>query len=311
MIPLLRAAIFSSLVIPTAFAQNPIIDVHVHAFGYDEYGYPPPPNEITGNVPKADSDTAAINATVAVMEEHNIVLGIASGPLDHVLQWTSNYPEMFWGGAYAGSRTWLPEPDRLRQLFESDSLKVLGELGLQYRGLAPTDSSVASYLALAEEYGVPLALHTGLGDSGMPYYDCCRNFRVRLGHPSLVEEVLIQYPNLDVYLMHAGYPFLSETKALLYIYPQLYVDIAVINWALPREEFHNYLRELVTAGFGDRIMFGSDQMVWPEAIRMAVDAVNTATFLTAQQKRDIFYNNAARFFQLPDDLISLHHAGME
>ena len=45
-------------------------------------------------------------------------------------------------------------------------------------------------------------------------------------------------------------------------------------------------------------MFGSDQMVWPEAIGMAIDGIESATFLTKEQKRDIFHGNAVRFFRL-------------
>ena len=81
-------------------------------------------------------------------------------------------------------------------------------------------------------------------------------------------------------------------------HPQVYVDIGVINWAIPRKEFHYYLRRLVEAGFGKRIMFGSDDMVWPEVIGRAIEGVNSATFLTPEQKGDIFYNNAAEFFRL-------------
>jgi uncharacterized protein len=39
-------------------------------------------------------------------------------------------------------------------------------------------------------------------------------------------------------------------------------------------------------------------MYWPEGIAMAVDGVNSATFLTHAEKRDIFYSNAARFYKL-------------
>jgi predicted TIM-barrel fold metal-dependent hydrolase len=85
----------------------------------------------------------------------------------------------------------------------------------------------------------------------------------------------------------------------MWAHPQVYVDIAVLNWALPRKEFHSYLRRLVEAGFGERIMFGSDQMVWPEVIGKAIEGVSSATFLREAQKRDIFYNNAVRFFRLP------------
>jgi predicted TIM-barrel fold metal-dependent hydrolase len=45
-------------------------------------------------------------------------------------------------------------------------------------------------------------------------------------------------------------------------------------------------------------MFGTDQGVWPELIERSIDAIDKAPFLTRQQKRDILYNNAARFLRL-------------
>ena len=50
-------------------------------------------------------------------------------------------------------------------------------------------------------------------------------------------------------------------------------------------------------------MFGSDPMVWPEAIEYAIESIETAAFLSTQQKRDIFFNNAARFLRLSDEQI--------
>ena len=57
---------------------------------------------------------------------------------------------------------------------------------------------------------------------------------------------------------------------------------------------------LVNAGFCKRIMFGSDNMVWPQAIEIGIDAINKAPFLTVGQKRDILFNNAARFLRLTE-----------
>ena len=54
-------------------------------------------------------------------------------------------------------------------------------------------------------------------------------------------------------------------------------------------------------------MFGSDQMNWPEAIDDAVREVATPPMLTPEQKRDILYNNAARFLRLSDSEIARHH----
>jgi predicted TIM-barrel fold metal-dependent hydrolase len=48
-------------------------------------------------------------------------------------------------------------------------------------------------------------------------------------------------------------------------------------------------------------------MYWPEAIGLGIDAVETADFLTKKQKRDIFYNNAARFLRLSAEEMERHH----
>ncbi|HTF30857.1 MAG TPA: amidohydrolase family protein, partial [Flavitalea sp.] len=57
------------------------------------------------------------------------------------------------------------------------------------------------------------------------------------------------------------------------------------------------------AGFGKRIMFGSDNMVWPQAIQQGIQSIHKADFLTMSQKRDILFNNAARFLRLTTEEI--------
>ena len=100
----------------------------------------------------------------------------------------------------------------------------------------------------------------------------------------LLEDVLVKHPNLRIWVMHAGWPMLDEMVNLLYSHPQVYVDVGVINWAIPRAEFQHYLRRIVNAGFGKRVMFGSDQMTWPQAIPTAIDGIQSATFLTGPAK---------------------------
>jgi predicted TIM-barrel fold metal-dependent hydrolase len=63
----------------------------------------------------------------------------------------------------------------------------------------------------------------------------------------------------------------------------------------------------VDAGFEQRVMFGSDQMVWPGVIERAIAVIEEAPFLNEQQKRDILYNNAARFLRLREEEIAQHH----
>ena len=111
-------------------------------------------------------------------------------------------------------------------------------------------------------------------------------------------------------MMHAGWPMLDNMVALLWAHSQVYVDISIVNWAVPRAEFHACLRRLVEAGIGKRIMFGSNQMVWPEAIGLAIQGVESATFLSAAQKQDIFNNNAVEFFNLGPRTAGEDRAGL-
>lgn len=223
-------------------------------------------------------------------------------------RWKSARPELFLTGIQTDYGKPILSPDSLKLLHENGKIDVLGELGLQYYGLKPDDPSMSSYYEIAEENGIPVCLHTGLGPPGGPH-SFAPDFRTTLGKPSLFEPVLVKHPNLKAFLAHAGWPYLSETIAMMYIYPELYVDIGVIAWALPKKAFYSALKELVDAGFGKRIMFGSDQMIWPGAITIAVETVSEAPFLSEDERRDIFYNNAARFLDLSEEEIIKHHSG--
>jgi len=273
--------------------------MHIHAFSWNHQGNPPPPNPVTGKVPMARTDNEVMEASLAELRRYNVVRAVAGGPREHVLRWLAAEPERIIGGTMMGPRFPLPDVSVLREDFRARRLGVMGELGLVYAGVAPNDPQMEPYWALAEELDIPVGIHTGLAPPNTPY-QCCPKFRNSLGNPALLEEVLIRHPKLRVYLMHAGYPYLQETKAIMHMYPQVYADLAAIDWIRPREEFHEYLRALVRAGFGKRLMFGSDQMVWPEGIGMAIEGIESASFLTEEQKRDIFYNNAVRFLRLDE-----------
>jgi predicted TIM-barrel fold metal-dependent hydrolase len=286
----------------TATNKNlPIIDMHLHSFPAGYMGESSIPNPVTGRPSSSTSDKAIMEATLAEMHRYNITLAMTSGPLDVLYRWKSEAPERIIGGVHFDEVTTLPDVEQLRQQFMSGRLGALGELVAQHSGLTLTDSLFEPYLALAEELDIPVGVHTGLGPAGTPY-TCCPKFRVTYGNPILLEEVLVKHPKLRLYIMHGGWPYLEETKAIMAVYPQVYADLATISWIIPREEFHEYLKDLIRAGFGKRLMFGSDQMVWPEAIGMAIEGIESAKFLSKEEKRDIFYNNAARFLKLKETM---------
>ena len=185
-------------------------------------------------------------------------------------------------------------------------------LNLKLRGtIAADDPSLEPLFALAERLDVPVGFHIMPGGPpGGIYLLGMKDARVANANPRQLEEVLVRHPDLRVYVIHGGWPYVDDLKAMLYAHPQLYVDISAINWALPEAELHAYLRSLVESGFGNRIMFGSDQMVWPQTISIAVESVQSSD-LSPEQKAAIFYDNAARFLELSDDEIAMHKRGTD
>jgi predicted TIM-barrel fold metal-dependent hydrolase len=260
----------------------------------------------------ATTDDAVVRETIAVMERRNII-GMVSGEPDLMATWRAAAPtriipglDLRIGADASNPHVAARTPAQVRTLFESGDFQVLGEIMAQYEGVTPNDPRLEPYWALAEELDVPVGIHLGPGGPAEPY--ASPGYRARNSSALGLEDVLVRHPRLRVYIMHAGYPLIDDLRALLFNYPHVYVDVASIDYTEPRAAFYAYLRELVEAGYGDRIMFGSDQMIWPGVIEPAIAAIEDAPFLTPEQKRDILYNNAARFLRLSEEEIARHHA---
>ena len=282
---------------------GPIIDVHLHAYPADE-AIPDIANPADGTKPGVKTGEEHRRKVLAEMKRLNVVKGVVSGGsgdrLAAAIRWRDADPDRFVAGAGIRGSAEIPLPplDAVRNAFQKGQLGVLGEVTAIYAGATLGDPRYEPYLALAEQLDVPVALHAGVAPPGTSYDPCCPDFRITLGNPLLLEDVLNRHPKLRLSLMHAGWPFTRETIAILFEYPQVYVDVGAGDWLLPRAEFHDYLAALVRAGFGKRVMFGSDEMYWPQGIGLAIEGVQSAAFLTPEQKRDIFHDNAVRFLKL-------------
>jgi len=314
-------------------AGKPIIDMHMHAWSLTEFGGesvpgcigakgielhgidPAKPFDFTAQatckvmVQSPASDAAVMSETVAAMKRLNIVSGMIAGDRPVVAAWMKAHPDIFIPAANFFIDDNPPPAAHaadLERQVKSGETRVFAEITAQYRGLRPDHPSLEPYYALAEKLDVPVGIHMGYGAPGGPYW-VYPKYRAALGNPLLLEDLLTRHPKMRLYVMHAGMPMTDEMIALLYSHPQVFVDISADNWGVPRKEFHHHLRRLVEAGYGKRIMFGSDQMVWPQAIEVAVEAITSADYLSEDQKRDILYNNAARFLRLNDEAIARHH----
>ena len=295
---------------PLAQSSNqpqPIIDVHLHAYRPADWNGPSP-HPVTGKPGPATAEEH-MRQTLAAMERHNVVKAIVSGPVEVVEQWRTAAPGRILASPLFGRPNVdfygrpLPEIDELRSLFKSGRLSAIGEVVAQYEGLSPSDPALEPYFALAEELDIPVGIHTGTSFPGTPYQGYPR-FRLALGNPLLLEDLLVRHPKLRVFIAHGGEPWRRETIALMGMYQQVYMDVGTI-WLLGsfnRAAIDDWFREMLSHDLGKRIMFGTDQMQWPDTIGMAIEVIDSVKFLTEEQRRDVFYNNAARFLRLaPSD----------
>jgi len=296
-------ALFFSVIAASGFAQDqyegPIIDMHLHARGEvqakQRLCFPQP---CDGAPTIAKNVVEMRSMLLAYMEEYNIVLGVISeSDPDTVLYWIDGEEERFLAGVSRPSRYSVSE---LRDFYIDGDFSVLGEMGEQYQGIPADDPTLDHVFSFANEHDIPILIHLGgLGGSA--------DFPAHLGNPLRLTPVLQKYPGLRIYIENASWPFLEEITALMYVYPNVYADISTILHLTPRPQALRYLRGLIDNGLGKRVMYGSDQMSWPEVIPIVIEAIQSADFLTAEQKSDIFYNNAARFLRLSEAEVARHH----
>lgn len=291
-------SLFIFLISLSAMAQGapPIIDMHVHGWPADRpYG-----EEDFFGIKGPDNWEDHFKETYAQFRKHNIVKAVVSGPLDSVISWK----EWDEDNRIIRGITTSPEhpgmtPERFEALVKEGKVEVFGELMTYYDGSTLSDPQWQPYLVICEKYDIPVAVHTGGGGPGGTH-SFTPKARLTLGDPFLLEDVLVNYPRLRLYLMHAGDSFHENALRLMAYYPNLYTDIAVLLWVEPRSQRYakEFLRNAKQAGYLDRVMFGSDQMFWPDAIERSINYLNSLEFLTEEDKRGIFYHNAARFLRL-------------
>jgi uncharacterized protein len=279
--------------------DGPIFDVHLHTDPPDSaVGLP---NPVTG-APASKNRDELRQAVLQECKKYNITHAVLHGWPDTLQSWAESNPSLF-----------LPAPMPLRNgvhpvftpaefatMNQNGRAAAVGEIMGQYFGLEPADPVLEPYWAMAESLDVPVMIHTGTSFPETAYHGYPA-FRLRFGNPLLLEDVLVKHPRLRLWIAHGGLPWTQETFALMDQYPNVYMDISTIDWILGehgKQGFYDFLLAAMRHGYGKRMMFGSDEMAWPDAIGLSIRTVDAAPFLTNEQKADIFYNNAARFFRI-------------
>ena len=280
--------IFITIGSEISFGQ--IIDMHMHSYTEKEFWVGTARNGL------ASSKTAkeTLEQTIQKMNQYNIEFAVVCGSIESLEIYTKADKRFIPG--YQDSEETLIPVKQFEELIKSGKIKVFGEVMAVYKGKTLADASYKPYLAICEKYGIPVGYHSGgsfpnAQNLGWP------NYRIKLGDPFLIEDVLVKYPKLKLYLMHAGENFYENTLRMMDGYPNLYADLGVEMWLHPmtKDFAIKFLKSAKEYGVLERVMFGSDQMVWPEAITNSIDFLNALDFLTKEEKEMIFYKNAKKF----------------
>lgn len=302
----LIAMLFFSYLLYCQERDYPIIDVHNHAHKFIIKTKICP---ITGRLGTLDEDgelmcgeddvlkpaangDELMRRSVEYFEKFNMYSIAMTQDFDQVELWM-NHSKRILPGIQTGIHDF--EKNKVSDLLAANKVVVIGEIVTQYEGLPAYSEELDTIWKLAVKHDVPTGIH--LASPGAP----TPNFMTSYGNPLMLEPVLKKYPELRIYIMHAGWPYLEETVSLLRQYSNVYIDISWISWQMPRKLYYEYLEKLILYGFEKRIMFGTDQVAWPKAIEIAVKGIEEAEFLTEKQKKNIFYSNAMRFFRFKED----------
>lgn len=296
-VAVLVSSSFTAAPVAPQYRRGPVIDMHLHAQRLDAFIANQPDKRWFPALRRPSSDDELMKESLAALVRENVVRAVTNEEMPNVELWHQAAPDRVIPAFQCAPCATAAEFAAVRGLAAAGRIKVIGELVWQYYGLSPSDPKLDPLWAVAEEFDLPMLVHCGPTPPGWSQ-TVDRDIRIRNGSALTLEDALVCHPKARVYIAHAGWPFLDDTVAMLYQYPNLYVDVSWIDWMLPRAEFHGYLKRLVDAGFANRVMFGSDQMQWPDTIGLGIEGIESARFLNVEQKRAILCGNAARFLRL-------------
>jgi predicted TIM-barrel fold metal-dependent hydrolase len=162
-----------------------------------------------------------------------------------------------------------------------------------YDRYAINDPSLESVFRIAAKHSVPVMIHTGDTYS--------RQAKVRSAHPLLVDDVAVDFPEVQFVMCHLGNPWFQDAAEVLYKNENVYGDVSGLTLGDFTHEFERFMvrriKEMI-AYMGDpgrQLMWGTD---WP-LVRMGPYVQFLADLkLGAEATENVAWRTAARLFRI-------------
>lgn len=266
-----------------------LIDCHTHVNNYDE-------SKLRGTRDVADELFAEMEACGVA---HAVVLtSYKVSPhrphADQVIEVVGDDPRV----TIVEGLRWRSDPKDRTDLFALEERIQRGVVkGIKlypgYDHYAINDPSLESFFRLAAKHQVPVMIHTGDTYS--------KRAKVRQAHPLLVDDVAVDYPDVQFIMCHLGNPWFTDAAEVLYKNDNVYADISGLTLAAFSAEFERFtlgrVREMIQfmGDPGRQLLYGTD---WPLVGMKSYRKFFLDLDLTAEQRESIAWKNAARLFRI-------------
>jgi uncharacterized protein len=180
----------------------------------------------------------------------------------------------------------------LADLLEAGLVKGL-KLYPGYEPFYPHDRRLQVVYDLAEEFDVPVMIHSG--DTYSP------RGKVKYAHPLEVDEVAVDHPKVKIVICHLGNPWLVDCMEVVYKNANVYADFSGLILGEFTEAFEDFMEEqigevILYAGEPRKFLYGSD---WPIcSMKSYVEFVRQLK-LSPPDLHAIMYENSRQLFRLP------------
>ncbi|HET9727919.1 MAG TPA: amidohydrolase family protein [Acidimicrobiia bacterium] len=224
-----------------------------------------------------------VDGLLAIMDELGVATGIFTSGLDrnaeHLLEICDAHPGRFLLAAGVGDPA-RPgrQVRRIRELAQHPRCCLVRIMPLTSQ--VPTnDARHYPVYQVCEELGLPVAINAGIPGPRV---------RSRVQHPELLEDVLIDFPDLVVIVAHMGHPYEELLMNYMRKWPNLYVSCTAYAPKYMDPALVTFMNSQTYRG---RVLWGSDEPWFPmrrslaEARSLPLDEDAMAQFLGGTARR--------------------------
>ena len=218
-----------------------------------------------------------------LMDELGVATGIHCTGMDHTAEQALAVADEHPGRFLLAAGLTSPERPtrtarRIRALAEHPAFSMVRVMPLANQ-VPITDPRHYPAYSVCEELGIPVGINVGVPGPRV---------RSRVQHPELLEDVLIDFPDLVVIGAHMGHPYEELLMNYMRKWPNLYLSCTAYA---PQYLDPNLVRFMNSSTYRGRVLWGSDEPWFPmrrslaEARALPLDDDAMAQFLGGTARR--------------------------